>query len=55
MEELYSLREVANILKKSDRSIYRYIYEDMIKAIKVGGSWMVKESDLKDFIERGAK
>jgi excisionase family DNA binding protein len=50
MEMLYTLQEVAEILKVSTKSIYRYVESQKLKASKVGGQWRIKEKDLNNFI-----
>lgn len=44
---LYTLQEVAKILKVSERTLYRWIKDGKLKAHKVGRNWRVKEEDLK--------
>lgn len=52
MDKLYTLQEVAEILKLSTKSIYRYIESQKLKASKVGGQWRISKKDLSLFIER---
>jgi len=49
MENLYSIKQVAYILKVHPLTIRRYIKEEKLKATKIGGNVRVKESDLADF------
>lgn len=55
MEELrvYSLKEVEEILKVSQRTLYTYIKTGKLKAVKMGKYWRVSHESLKDFIEHG--
>jgi len=53
-ETYLTLKEVADILRVSERSILRYIESDRLKASKIGG-WRISESDLKKFIEDSKK
>jgi excisionase family DNA binding protein len=47
--KLYSVEELSSILKLHQKTILRFIHEGKIKARKIGRTWMVSESDLKDF------
>lgn len=55
MEEfkLYSVEEVTEILKVTQRTLYNYIKSGTLKAVKVGKYWRVKHEDLKEFIDNG--
>lgn len=49
--KFYTLDEVADIIKLTRRSLYTYINNGKLKAVKIGKYWRVSESDLKSFIE----
>lgn len=49
---LYTLKEVATILRLSRATIYNYVKAGKLPAVKTGASWKVKEADLKAFINR---
>lgn len=49
--KVYTLDEVEKLLKVSLRTLYRYIKQGRLKANKIGNKWIVREQDLKDFIE----
>jgi len=51
--KLYTLREVTDILKVSQRTLYTYIQDGKLKATKIGKYWRVKHADMMDFINRG--
>lgn len=55
MEELkiYTLDEVKDILKVSQRTLYTYIKSGQLNATKIGKYWRVKHTDMADFINRG--
>ena len=53
--EVYSVDEVAEILKVSQRSVYNYVRSGQLKASKIGKSWRISAAALQDFIERGTK
>ena len=48
-EKLYSLKEVADILRVSDRSVFRYIHSGKLRATKIG-YWRISENDLQRFL-----
>lgn len=53
--EVYSVEEVAEILKVSLRSVYNYVRSGQLKASKIGKSWRISSTALQDFIEHGTK
>ena len=53
--EVYSVEEVAEILKVSLRSVYHYVRSGQLKASKIGKSWRISSAALQDFIEHGTK
>lgn len=52
--KLFTLKEVAEILKCSERQIFRYIAEGKLTGSKQG-KWRFTEQDLKKFLENGRK
>lgn len=56
MEKLYTVEELAEILKVTDRTIFRMIKnqdrDKRLPAAKVGRRWLIKESDFQEFINR---
>ena len=53
IEKHYTIKEVAEILQVSERTVFRYIHPDAaekLKASKIGRAWRIAESDLKEFI-----
>lgn len=50
-DKLLTIEEVAEILRVSTRSVTRYIESGKLKASKIG-VWRIKESDLKEFLEK---
>jgi excisionase family DNA binding protein len=45
-EEILTIREVAEFLKVTERTIYRLAAESQLPAFKVGGSWRFRKADL---------
>lgn len=50
-KDFYSLKEVADILGVSVRSLYRYIDDEKLRAVKVG-YWRVYKEDLDKFLRK---
>lgn len=57
MEEfkVYTLAEIAGMLKITRRTLYTYVKAGILPATKFGKSWRVSEADLKAFMEKGAQ
>jgi len=51
----YTLQEIAEILKISEITIYRYIKKGKIKAIKIGKKWRIKSEELERILKDGIK
>ena len=49
MDNLFSVTQIAFILKVHPLTVRRYIKEGRLKAIKAGGNIRIKEVDLADF------
>ena len=47
MQDYYTPQEVSEKLKIDIRTIYRWIREDRLKAVKVGHVWRISEAELK--------
>jgi len=52
---LYTIEEVAQILKVTQRTVYNFIKNGDLKAVKVGKYWRVKHVDLEAFLAEGTK
>lgn len=44
---MYKLKEVAEILHCSERTLYRWIKDGTLKAVKIGSQWRVSEEEVK--------
>lgn len=53
-EKLFTLSEVANLLKVSTRTAVRYIKAHKLNATKIG-QWRVREGDLQKFLDKYQK
>jgi len=50
---LYTIEQISEILKVTKRTVYNYIKNSDLKAVKIGKYWRVKHSDLEEFINTG--
>lgn len=50
--EILTLKEVAEYLKVTERTIYRLAGAKKIPAFKVGGTWRFSRADIDDWIRR---
>lgn len=53
--KLYTISEIAEILRVTERTIYNYIKEDELPAIKIGKHWRVRHEHLEQFLQRKVK
>ncbi|MCL4390225.1 MAG: helix-turn-helix domain-containing protein [Patescibacteria group bacterium] len=53
-DKFLTIKEVADYLRVSERSVLRYIEAGRLNAVKVG-YWRVYEKDLQDFIKKNSK
>lgn len=53
MNQLYTTKEVADILKVTQRTIYNYIDSGQLRAQKIGKAWRISSESLKEFINAG--
>ena len=51
MEELYTPKEVAKLLKVSLKTVYNWIEEGRLKAVKIGHFWRVSETELNRLLK----
>jgi excisionase family DNA binding protein len=51
MNNIYTVEEVASILKLSKRSIYTYIKDGKLKAKLIGNKWRITEENLNKFMQ----
>lgn len=53
--KVYTIEELVNTLHVSRRSIYSYIKDGKLKAVKIGKYWRVTEKNLEDFLATGTE
>ena len=51
--KVYTLDEVADILKVSRRTLYTYVKEGKLPAVKMGKYWRISQESLQAFISTG--
>lgn len=51
--KVYTVKKIKEILHVTQRTIYNYITQGQLKAVKLGREWRVTEDALKDFLNRG--
>lgn len=50
--EIMTVSEVAEYLKISEVTTYKFVQEGKIPGFKIGRHWRIKRSDLDEFIEK---
>lgn len=50
--EILTLRQVAEFLKVTDRTIYRLAAAKKIPAFKVGGTWRFSKAEITEWIQQ---
>lgn len=50
----YDIKETADILGISSTSVLNYIKAGTMRAAKVGGRWLVKEEDIKAYLDNAS-
>lgn len=53
--KVYTLEELVEILKVTKRTLYNYIKEGRLKAVKMGKYWRVTQNQLDSFLNEGEK
>jgi excisionase family DNA binding protein len=53
-DDIMTVREVAEFLKVTERTIYRLAAESQIPSFKVGGSWRFRRADLVKWMSEQA-
>ena len=49
-QRLLSVREGAEILNTSEKTIYRRIDDGQLRAVRIGGLWRIEPADIQDYI-----
>ena len=48
---LFGVKEVAELLSVTPRTIMNYIKDGRLRAVKIGGRWRISKDNLKAFCE----
>jgi|TARA_R110000796_G_scaffold102044_14_gene210928 excisionase family DNA binding protein len=51
IDQILTLKEVAEYLKLTEKTAYRLASEGKLPGFKIGGSWRFKRDDLESWIE----
>lgn len=54
-DDIMTIREVAQFLRLTEKTAYRYALEGVIPGFKVGGAWRFRKSDLEQWIDSQTK
>lgn len=53
MDKLYTVDDVAGMLRVSPRTVYRYLRCGELGGSRIGGVWRFREDDVRRFVEGG--
>lgn len=53
--KIYNIKETADLLQVTPRSIYTYIKEGKLHAVKIGREWRVTQADIEKLLETGTR
>jgi excisionase family DNA binding protein len=48
--DILTLEEVANYLRVTKRTLYRFVKEDVLSTFKLGGTWRFRRDELNQWI-----
>ncbi len=51
LTEIYTIEQLQQILKLSDRTIFRLLKEGKLSGFKLGREWRFQESDINAYIQ----
>lgn len=54
-EDILTIREVADYLKVTERTLYRLVQDGKLPAFKVGNSWRFRREDLERWISEQSR
>ena len=53
--KVYTVEEVMEIMHLTKRTVYNYLRDGKLKAVKVGKYWRISQENLEEFIKTGTK
>lgn len=48
--KVYTLKEVAGLLKVTERTLLTYLKTEKLKGNKIGGKWIISHENLQNFV-----
>jgi len=54
-DDILTIREVADYLKVTERTLYRLVQDGKLPAFKVGNSWRFRREDLERWISEQSR
>lgn len=55
MDKMYTVMEVAEIFHVNRRSVYNWLKDNKLHAVKIGKAWLISEEELKRFASVGTR
>ena len=55
MNDIMTIREVAEFLRLTEKTAYRFALEGKIPGFKVGGAWRFRKSKIEQWIQQQEK
>lgn len=55
MSVLLTIQQVMEQLQVADETVYRYIRQGKLKAVRVGGLWRIPSDALDEFLQKGQR
>ena len=53
--KVYTIKDTAEILQVTTRSIYSYIKSGKLHAVKLGKEWRITQKDIEELLKTGTK
>ena len=48
--KFYTLKDISELLKVTERTLLTYLKEGKLKGQKIGGKWIISETNLQKFL-----
>lgn len=55
VSKLYTISDICNLLGVTKVTVYKYIKDGKLEAVKIGRDWKVTQSALNEFINKGTR
>lgn len=53
--KVYTIKDTAEILQVTTRSVYSYIKSGKLHAVKLGKEWRITQQDIEDLLKTGTR